>query len=350
MTKRTRLFLASAAAILVFGLGTGLLASYMGFQNFALIGSDGPAELEYVPADAHLVAYANVRDVMNSGLRQKITQLQPGQPDAQEKFLAETGINLERDVQHVVAALSGGTGDGNEGRPLLLARGAFDPVRIEGLVREHGGSATDYRGIRFLSHGDGELGIAFVEPDLVAIGTRAAVRRAIDTKASGADVRANAELMRLVRDISNDGNAWAVARFDRLTGPRLPQELANQLPPINWFAASGHIDSGVSGVIRAETRDDASAQNLREVLQGFVALGRLHAGGRPEMNELVNSLQLGGQGTTVSLGFSVPAEMIDALGAMHAERLEQREREPQLDAPARPARPRRPAQPSQPTI
>ena len=47
-------------------------------------------------------------------------------------------------------------------------------------------------------------------------------------------------LMRLVRDI-DDGNAWAVARFDQLTGTRLPQELANQLPPISWFAASGQL-------------------------------------------------------------------------------------------------------------
>ncbi len=78
MTKRTRLFLAVASGILVVGLGTGLLASYAGgFQNLTIIGGNGPAELAYVPAEARFVAYANVRDVMDSEVRHKLSTLQP---------------------------------------------------------------------------------------------------------------------------------------------------------------------------------------------------------------------------------------------------------------------------------
>jgi len=47
-----------------------------------------------------------------------------------------------------------------------------------------------------------------------------------------------------------------------------------------------------------------------------VALGLLW----PEFGELLNSLQLGGQGKTVSLGFSIPSEVIDALAAIAAPR------------------------------
>ena len=79
MTKRTRLFVAIASGILVVGLGTGLMAAYVGgFQNLTIIGNDGPDELAYVPADAGFVAYADVRDVMASELRQKLSLLQPG--------------------------------------------------------------------------------------------------------------------------------------------------------------------------------------------------------------------------------------------------------------------------------
>ena len=50
MTNRTRRFLFVATGILVVGLGTGLVASYMGgLQGLTLIGGNGPAELEYVP-------------------------------------------------------------------------------------------------------------------------------------------------------------------------------------------------------------------------------------------------------------------------------------------------------------
>ena len=57
--------------------------------------------------------------------------------------------------------------------------------------------------------------------------------------------------MRLVRDI-DDGDAWVVARFDALAGAKLPAEVANQLPPINWFSAKGFVDSGLEGQLRAK--------------------------------------------------------------------------------------------------
>ena len=40
----------------------------------------------------------------------------------------------------------------------------------------------------------------------------------------------------------------------------------------------------------------------------------------PEVAELLNSVQLTGDGKTVSLSFSLPPEMIDALGALRAQR------------------------------
>jgi hypothetical protein len=125
--------------------------------------------------------------------------------------------------------------------------------------------------------------------------------------------------MRLVKDV-DAGNAWAVARFDALTaGQKLPDDLAKQLPAINWFAASGHVNGGIRGTVHAEARDEAAATDLRDVLRGFIALARIQTGQRPEFADLMNSLELGGQGKMVSLGFAVPSELIDALGALHAQ-------------------------------
>ena len=104
MSKRTRLFVLVAAGILITGLGTGLVASYVGLQNLTLIGGNGPAEFAYVPEDAKLVAYANVRDVMDSELRRKLDAFHPGPPDAPRQFQEQTGIDIERDITYVIAA------------------------------------------------------------------------------------------------------------------------------------------------------------------------------------------------------------------------------------------------------
>jgi hypothetical protein len=318
MTKRTRLFLFFAVGILVAGLGTGLVASYMGIQNLVLIGTDGPAELAYVPADTRVLAFADLRQVMDSELRQKLMQLQPDGQKGADQFQEETGIDIRTDVDQVIASMSGETNDSQ--RPLLLVRGRFDFSRIESLIRQKGGQASEHGGIRLLTDPEENMALGFVEPGLVAVGAASAVRRAIDTKAAGNDVTDNPDVMRLVKDI-DDGNAWAVARFDALAGgARLPVDLAKQLPAISWLAATGTVNGGIRGVLHAEARDEVAANDLRDVIRGFVALARMQIGQRAEFADLVNSLELGGQGKTVSLGFAVPSELIDILGAMHAGR------------------------------
>ena len=61
-------------------------------------------------------------------------------------------------------------------------------------------------------------------------------------------------------------------------------------------------------------RDDAAATNLRDVVRGFLALAKLQAGSRPDLQPLVQSLDLGGTGTIVALSFTLPVEMFDLLG------------------------------------
>jgi hypothetical protein len=320
MTKRTQRFVFLGVTILVLGLGTGLVASYVGLPNLGIVGSDGPAELAYVPADATVVAFADVREVMDSQLRQKLLKLSPDADQGADTFQAETGINIQTDVDRIVASVSGTPDPSNPAnmRPLLVARGRFDTARIEAAIRIKGGTVEDYKGKRLITV-QNELGLAFVEPDLAVVGVPASVRRAIDTKASGQNVTGNANVMRLVRDFDN-GNAWVVAHIEAVTsGNVIPAEIKQQLPPVTWLAVSGRIDDGVRAVVRAEARDEAAANNLRDVVRGLVALARLQAGQHAELAALVNSLELGGQGTTVSLGVTVPPAVIDMLGAMRGQ-------------------------------
>src|SRR4029434_697928 len=93
------------------------------------------------------------------------------------------------------------------------------------------------------------------------------------------------------------GNAWAVGRFDALQSQaRLPQEVSSRLPAITWFAVSGHINGRRRCNARGEARDEEAANNLRDVVRGFLALGKMQSSGRPEIEAMMQSLELSGTG------------------------------------------------------
>jgi hypothetical protein len=317
VTKGTRYFILGALATMGVGLTAGLVAYYSGFPLGALAQSESRVELQYVPRDAALVAYANVRDVMASDLRRRLRDVGPdGRTRAQEEFERRTGINIETDLERVVACVMPPAGDPSDDAALVLARGRFDFARLEALAREHGGSIAEYKGRRIVTHrgdaADRPMAMGFIEAGLIALGSDRLVRQAIDLAGGGENVTSNAELMRLVDEI-DEGNAWAVGRFDALTeSGRLPEAVIGKLPPITWFSASGTVNGGVRGMVRAEAKDEAAAQNLRDVVRGFMALVKMQAGAQPAADAVVKSLELGGTGRSVSLSFTVPSEVIEA--------------------------------------
>ena len=74
------------------------------------------------------------------------------------------------------------------------------------------------------------------------------------------------------------------------------------------------MDTAVHGAVRADVRDEDAANNLRDVVRGFLGLARLQAGSRPEFRALAQSLELGGTGKTVILSFTLPSEVFETLG------------------------------------
>lgn len=323
MSTKTRYFVAISGAILAIGLGTGLVASYMGLPVSVFSSAAGPEELQYVPADAAVVAYANVRDVMNSQFRQRFREMEPSADDKNE-FEEKTGLNFEEDIDSVVAAVM--PKDNLSERPqdsfLILARGRYEAARLEALALEHGAEVSEYQGKRLITHRDtnaageptgNDMAVGFVEPDMVAFGSLQTVQAAIDAHRENRNVVSNNDMMKLVNEIEN-ANAWAVGRFDAIASKAgLPGELQAQMPQISWFSAAGHINGGVSGSFKAEAKDEASAQNLRDVLRGFLAMAKMQASNKPGMQQLVDSLVLSGEGKTVALAFTIPTEVLDII-------------------------------------
>ena len=221
---------------------------------------------------------------MHSEMRRRLRSAMPHREEGQAELERETGINIERDINHVTAFLTPvQTADRDTG--MVLASGRFDVVRLEGLAREHGGEVR--RQGQTPRDTQRQQRRARREPDRRLHGARSRGARRYEQH----EARDRRRRWHQRPDQQgNDGSRPRPRREQRVGGRRfdalmshanLPQGVANQIPAIRWFSASGHVNGGLNGSLRAETRDDQAGQNLRDVVNGFLALARMQAGEKP---------------------------------------------------------------------
>ena len=231
MTTKTRYFVIVSLLTLGVGLGTGVVAYYVGFPAGAFASRGGPVELGFIPRDASVIAFANVHEIMTSELRQKMRRAIPIQENGQQELENQTGINLETDIDTVVACMSpDAVGANTPGAGMVLARGRFDETKIEALMREHGAHVETYNGKRLIVADPKDvrqdnptddpnptrhlhntsLSLSFIEPGLAAIGSTRLIKAAIDLHKAGNNpqvglesVTGNEELMNLVRSLDS---------------------------------------------------------------------------------------------------------------------------------------------------
>ncbi len=343
MTHKTRYFLIGASFLLMVGIGVGLVA-YYGTSRAATLSSGLPDELRYVPATAELVGYVNIHTVMSSDLRRQLERATANERSG-DKHKGDihdfAGIDLETQVNHIVGYLEkidAVAADAQGAQPaeprrepqprgLLLAQGTFEQAKIEQYIRDHGGTMEDYHGKHLAVHGPApddpdskvrqghgpEMAVGFLQPNLIALGHVDLVRRAVDLSSNpsaDANVTSNAEVMNMARDASGE-TAWVVGHFDAVSrGMGVPSALRQQVPPLRMVSAKAHINGGVRATIKAETADQAAADQVRDVLRGFLSLIRLQAGAKPEFQSALKSVELGGTGSTVQLSFAMTPEIL----------------------------------------
>jgi hypothetical protein len=262
----------------------------------------------------------------------------------QQQMHEFAGIDLEKDVNHVVAFMQAepATKAPDAGpqppRVLVLAQGKFEQPRVEQFIKDHGGDVEDYHGKHLMIRRpeapsataepsvpdpnpnpqiphrfQPEIAVGFVQPDLIAIGPADLVRQAMDASSSTANITSNTDLMALMRD-ETSANAWVVGNFDAVSRRMgLPSAVRTQVPPLRLVSASAHIDGGVKARIKAQTADSAAADQLRDVVRGAISFAKLQAGSKPELESALKTVELGGTGTNVQLSFMMTMDSLRAL-------------------------------------
>ncbi len=324
--KKSRWIAMVAAGVVLAGLGIGALA-YVSSPKVNAKASALPEAATWMPASANFVAHLDLVSLAASPIREEWESSPQRQKalDEVEEFRRKTGLDPWNDFR----SLSISTQRNDEGQSWGLALvGNLDPERIVAAIEEKEAiERDDYKGTHLIvfSHTKDDhkqlQALAFPSSDTVLFGPPEYVRTMLDVGAGDKASVVDGALSGWVEELPFDGTFWCVGSAKETLGHLMTRqsEGSPQIPPIDSFAISGNLESEFSMVARARSADQESAQKLADVVRGFVALGGLQQQSKPEIQAVLDSVQIQILDNTVEVYLAVPYETLKLLSHPNKE-------------------------------
>ena len=334
--NKSRFVLAASTFIVAAGALTAVGALYMDPARAAV--GPLPAEGLALPADAQFVMGIDVRRFVASPFYSRFGgEHAEGRPQAFAEMEAKTGIDPERDVDAIyVAGRRGAAGKRGDGDGVVIVTGTFDRYKVQRAIEtgDKGVTSANHLGTPMYVFGEearrGKAGaVAFLDDKTLVMGSRPSVEQTIAARNDGkSGLRANAELTALLETVRPGSTFWAVG--DRTVLASMPRGLPGPqgagdqipLPELKTVVVTAELDPVVSFEATGEAADPAAAQNLADVVRGFLALANLQAAQKPELKQLSSAVSITTDANKVRINGRFPYEMLDALRAKKTARAE----------------------------
>lgn len=273
-----------------------------------LLPAADPGLLNLVMPDAKVLAGVNVDQAKNSLFGQYVlSQIQAQAAQHLQQVTALTGFDPARDLTELLVATNAVPGSHTG---LVLARGNFDPARIQSAALAGGGSTTTYNGVTLILDPKQVNAVAFLDSTLAIAGDVADVKGAIDRHAASASLAAALAVQ--VDQLSSAEDAWALTATP-LSALKPPVNSSNPQAAVvqNLFEsvqqASGGVKFGdpILFTGQAQTDTAANATAMANVLQFLVNMAQMQAPQNPQAAAILQSLTVSPNDVYVNVSLSI---------------------------------------------
>lgn len=279
--------------------------------------------LSLVMPDAKVIAGARVDQAKNSPFGMYVlTHLQIDDPDF-VKFITVTGFDPRRDVREVLVASNSAQYDPSHW--LVLAKGTFNPERIEAAALANGGGVAKHRGVSMIrAHADGDptqASVAFLDASTAVMGDNAGIEAAIDRRRANTPV--STKLAGKVQQVSTAYDFWfttlvPLAEFaGAMPDPNLGNAMkGNLLGAIQQTSGGVKFGSTVQLFAEAVTRSPQDAAALVDVVKfiaGLVQTNRQNDKTAAQVSTLLDGLQTTTQGNVMTMTLAIPESTLEQM-------------------------------------
>ncbi|MGD9344821.1 MAG: DUF3352 domain-containing protein [Candidatus Aminicenantes bacterium] len=280
--------------------------------------------LGLLPMNAKGVFLVNVHQAMAIEAADKAIRESDDYQKYQE-FIEKTGIDPQKDIFYVAAALTSDIG-GKEEAGVAVVNMKYDRETILPLIKEKLAEEeqemveSDYSGMTLYSvQGDEEQegAFAFLDESNVVVGSENEVKTVIDISQKKADnIYKNQALTDLLAKTEKEGILWGAF----LIPEKAVEEAASENPMMSSFQAVraatllfDYKNQNIMAEIKLMSTDEENNKKIADALNGFKALGGMAAGEKPEIGELLNKIEISSTPDHVKVYCSLPEELLNKL-------------------------------------
>jgi hypothetical protein len=241
------------------------------------------------------------------------------------EFIEKTGIDPQKDIYYVAAALTSDLG-GKDEAGVAIVNMKYDKEKILPLIKEKLAEEeqemveSDHGGMTLYSiqgDEDEEGAFAFLDESNIVIGSENEVKTVIDITQKKADsITKNQALTDLLAKTEKEGILWGAILIPADT----MEKAASENPMMSSFEAVNaatllfdYKDQNIIAEINLMSDDEENNKKIADALNGFKALGAMAAGEKPELGELLNKIEISSAADHVKVYCSLPEELLNKL-------------------------------------
>ncbi len=260
------------------------------------------------------------------------------------EFIEKTGIDPQKDIYYVAAALTSSFGAKDE-EGVAIVNMKYDKEKILPLIKEKMAEEgeelieTEYSGLMIYKvekeateeveeeeqqqqqekeeKNLGEGAFAFLDSSNIVIGSETEVKTVIDISQKKADnIYKNQALADLLAKTNKEGILWGAF----LIPSEAIEKAASENPMMSSFEAVkaatllfDYKNQNVLAEIKLMSDNEENNKKIADALSGFKAIGSMAAAQKPELGELLNMIEISSTADHVKIYCSLPEELLNKL-------------------------------------
>lgn len=287
--------------------------------------------MSLIPADAVSVGVVHLNEMRTSPISSMLfhhTDDVSSNGEAHQ-FMTEAGLDIAKDVDLLVVAMSPKTQLGRDADVVVLAEGRFNVDRLTAALVTRGAEKKDKYLLlpKHESHENRRGAVAFPDGHLAIVGNEEAVVEALAARANGGTNFTMSLLGQEMPRLDPNATAWAlidVTRASRLAGgPRMQardekhEALSSALRTLStvglWARDTGDaLKLGAWGI----SHDEETLQLIEDTVRGALSAMRLAVkDSQPELVPVLRKFDVARSNDAVTLSGSIPGDQLKKLMA-----------------------------------